>query len=82
MSGADLKTIRERLGLSQYELSQLCGVSRNRLSLAECEYSRLSSGEIQRILRAITEHRARVVESLAAIREFSAVEVEAQTACQ
>lgn len=80
MSGEDLRKIREQLGLSQYQLSRRCGVSRNRLSLAECEYSRLSSVEIQRILRAVTEHRAQVVESLAAIRGLSADENGIRTA--
>lgn len=54
--GKELKRLREIAGLSQYELSNLCGVARNRLSVFECGYSRLPDEDYDRAERAL--HRA------------------------
>jgi len=54
--GKELKRLRELAGLSQYELSHVCGVARNRLSLFECGYSSLPDGDYDKAERAL--HRA------------------------
>lgn len=59
--GKELRRLRELAGLSQWELSNLCGVARNRLSVFECGYSTLSDDDYDRAERAlylvITEKR-------------------------
>lgn len=54
--GKELKRLRELAGLSQYELSNLCCIPRNRLSLFECGYSDLSDKDYDRAEQAL--HRA------------------------
>jgi transcriptional regulator with XRE-family HTH domain len=40
-----LKRLREAAGLSQYQLSAISGIARNRLSLFECGYVQLKDEE-------------------------------------
>lgn len=77
----DLHSVRRAAGLSQSALAAQTGISRPRLSAAECGYLELSEEEIARILTAIAaepERRAaRIREVLAgngagqAVTEFS-----------
>jgi transcriptional regulator with XRE-family HTH domain len=46
--GKELKRLREVAGLSQYELSNLCGIPRNRLSLFECRYCEMREEEYEK----------------------------------
>ena len=60
-TGADLKQMREMCGLSQYALSMITGIPRNRISLAECGYLNLRSEELSTIheaLRKMSESKA------------------------
>ncbi len=60
-TGADLKQMREMCGLSQYELSMIVGIPRNRISLAECGYLTLRIEEqstIHEALRKAFEKKA------------------------
>jgi hypothetical protein len=55
-----LKRLREMAGLSQYELSGLSGIPRNRLSLAECGYVTLRDEEYglaEHVLREVLIER-------------------------
>jgi transcriptional regulator with XRE-family HTH domain len=57
----DLKELRKMAGLTQWELAQRCGVSRMRLSLAECEQVELRPEETiatRKILLERIESRA------------------------
>jgi len=53
--GKQLKRLRELAGLSQYELSNLCRVPRNRLSLFECGYCELGDEDYERAERALQQ---------------------------
>ncbi len=56
----NLKELRKMASLTQFELAQRCGISRMRLSLAECEQIHLCPDElanVQRILLAAIENR-------------------------
>jgi transcriptional regulator with XRE-family HTH domain len=46
--GKQLKRLRVLAGLSQYELSNLCCVPRNRLSLFECGYGEMGDEDYKR----------------------------------
>jgi transcriptional regulator with XRE-family HTH domain len=50
-----LKRLREVAGLSQYQLSSLSGITRNRLSLFECGYVQLKDEEYGLAERAIRD---------------------------
>jgi transcriptional regulator with XRE-family HTH domain len=52
-SGKELRRLRNLAGLSQYELSNLCGIRRNRLSLSECGYRELQDEEYEKAERAL-----------------------------
>jgi predicted transcriptional regulator len=52
-TGADLKQMREMCGLSQYALSMITGIPRNRFSLAECGYVTLRDEELSTIHEAL-----------------------------
>ena len=43
--GSELRALREIAGLSQYELSKLAPIPRNRISLFECGYIELRDDE-------------------------------------
>jgi len=48
--GKELKQLREFAGMSQYELSNLCGIPRNRLSL-ECGYCEIRNEDYEKAER-------------------------------
>lgn len=52
MTGEFIKKERKRLGWSQIRLSRETGVSRFRLSMAECRYLELTSSEEIKIKQA------------------------------
>jgi transcriptional regulator with XRE-family HTH domain len=58
----DLKKLRRMADLTQFQLAQRCGVSRMRLSLAECGQLQLRPDED----RAVRNVLLRVIESRAA----------------
>ncbi len=64
MQGIELKEARELAGLTQIQLSNRSGVSRMKLSLADCEQVNLTSEEstpVRRVLEAsIRERSARM----------------------
>ena len=51
--GKELKELRELAGLSQYELSNLCDMPRNRLSLFECGYCEMRDEEYEKAERVL-----------------------------
>ncbi len=56
----DIRQLRKTARLSQFELSQRTGISRIRLSHAECAYLRLRPDEesaIRRTIREIAQER-------------------------
>lgn len=53
ITGLHLKRLREMCGLSQYGLSQLVNLPRNRISLSECGYIVLGSEEQETIHNAL-----------------------------
>jgi transcriptional regulator with XRE-family HTH domain len=58
---SDLKSMRELAGMTQFSISRRSGVSRMRLSLAECGEVELDAEEeaaVRRILLAAIEARA------------------------
>jgi len=57
----DVKELRKMAGLTQWELAQKCGVSRMKLSLAECGQAELSTDDlaaVNKILREMIANRA------------------------
>ena len=48
-SAIGMKKLRKMAGLTQFQLAQRCGISRMRLSLAECEQVELTSEELAAI---------------------------------
>ncbi len=61
MQGTELKEARELAGLTQIQLSNQSGVSRMKLSLAECDQVELTSEEgasVRRVLEASIRERA------------------------
>jgi len=59
--GMDLRQLRKMAGLTQWELAQRCGVSRMRLSLAECGQVELSAEEeadVRGVLLEVIKARA------------------------
>jgi transcriptional regulator with XRE-family HTH domain len=51
--GKELKELRELAGLSQYELSNLCDIPRNRLSLFECGYCEMRDEDFEKAERVL-----------------------------
>jgi DNA-binding XRE family transcriptional regulator len=51
----NLKQLRKMAALTQFELAQRCGVSRMKLSLAECGYVDLYPEEVLGVHRALLE---------------------------
>ena len=49
MTSAELKALRKRSGFSQFRLAILTGVSRFKISLAECGYEQLKKDELARL---------------------------------
>ena len=65
--GKGLKRLRELAGLSQYELSNLCSVPRNRLSLFECGYCEMRDEDYERaegVLQQLIAEKHRDLESI------------------
>jgi transcriptional regulator with XRE-family HTH domain len=57
----DLKELRRMADLTQFQLAQRCGVSRMRLSLAECGQLELNANEeraVRKTLMGVIEHRS------------------------
>ena len=48
-----LRARRMKIRCSQYMVAKVAGISRNRLSLIECGYTKAGKGEIEQIGRAI-----------------------------
>lgn len=55
---------RRRLGLSQFKLSKLSQVSRNKISLAECGYGELSKQEVSKLKEALSQYERRGTKSV------------------
>jgi transcriptional regulator with XRE-family HTH domain len=51
----NLKKLRKLAAMTQFELAQRCGVSRMRLSLAECEQIDLNAEELAAICKTLFE---------------------------
>ncbi|HEY4764487.1 MAG TPA: hypothetical protein VIH75_12475 [Candidatus Sulfotelmatobacter sp.] len=71
-----LKQMRGMADLTQFELAQRCGVSRMRLSLAECEQLQLRPDEdsaVRKVLLEIIKSRAAQIEHVLSSREPVAV---------
>ena len=67
MQGTELKEARELAGLTQIQLSNQSGVSRMKLSLAECDQTELTSEEgasIRRSLETSIRERAARMEKV------------------
>jgi transcriptional regulator with XRE-family HTH domain len=65
--GKQLRGLRVLAGLSQYELSKLCCVSRNRLSLFECGYCEMGDEDYKRaekILQQLIAEKHKDLESI------------------
>jgi transcriptional regulator with XRE-family HTH domain len=72
----DLKQLRGMADLTQFELAQRCGVSRMRLSLAECGQLQLRPDEdraVRESLLGVIESRADQIKQLLSSREAVAV---------
>jgi transcriptional regulator with XRE-family HTH domain len=76
---SNLKSMREMAGLTQISLSRRSGVTRTRLSLAECNEAQLDETEkaaVRRVLLAALESRALQVQlALVSARSESSAEV-------
>jgi transcriptional regulator with XRE-family HTH domain len=73
-NGADLKQMREMCGLSQYALSMITGIARNRISLAECGYLTLRGEELATIHEALRKtSESKTVELTTAFSESEPV---------
>lgn len=66
--GSELKSRREKLRLSQYELAGRSGISREKISRFECGYTEPSSAERHRLEAAINETIAERYARLAELR--------------
>ena len=72
----DLKELRRMADLTQFELAQRCGVSRMRLSLAECGQLQLRQDEasaVRKVLLGVIESRAAQIKRVLSTREPVAV---------
>ncbi len=71
-----LKELRRMADLTQFELAQQCGVSRMRLSLAECGQLQLNPDEgcaVRKVLLGVIESRAAQIKRVLSSREPVAV---------
>jgi transcriptional regulator with XRE-family HTH domain len=71
-----LKQLRGMADLTQFQLAQRCGVSRMRLSLAECGQLQLRPDEdsaVRKVLLGVIESRAAQIERVLSSREPVAV---------
>ena len=65
--GKQLKRLRELAGLSQYELSDLCRIPRNRVSLFECGYCEMGDEDYKRaekVLQRLIAEKHKDLESI------------------
>lgn len=72
----NLKELRRMADLTQFELAQRCGVSRMRLSLAECGQLELNANEdiaLRKTLLGVIEHRAAQLNGVLSHRQAVAV---------
>jgi transcriptional regulator with XRE-family HTH domain len=72
----DLKELRRMADLTQFQLAQRCGVSRMRLSLAECGQLELHANEesaVRQVLLGVIESRAAQLNGVLSRRETVAV---------
>lgn len=51
-----LKSLRQSNNLSQYKLSILTGISRYKISMVECGYSKLSPKQTEKVNRVIESY--------------------------
>jgi transcriptional regulator with XRE-family HTH domain len=70
-----LKELREACGLSQYGLSQLVAIPRNRISLVECGYAVLQPEEQETIHNALLSLSEKKAAELRALSSREAVTV-------
>jgi len=71
-----LKELRRMADLTQFQLAQRCGVSRMRLSLAECEQLGLRPDEdhdVRKVLLEVIQSRAAQLNGVVSSREAVAV---------
>ncbi len=76
----DLKKLRRMAELTQFQLAQRCGVSRMRLSLAECEQLQLRPDEdraVRTVLLGVIESRAAQLKGVLSGREAAPKELAA-----
>lgn len=76
--GKELKRLRELAELSQYELSNLSGIPRNRISLFECKYCEMPDEDYERaerVLRRTIAEKHRNLESVLSARRSPATQV-------
>lgn len=52
-----MKNLRKEKKISQYRLAQLTGISRDRITKAECGYVDLSTEEASKIKNAISKYK-------------------------
>jgi transcriptional regulator with XRE-family HTH domain len=72
----DIKELRRMADLTQFQLAQRCGVSRMRLSLAECGHLELNAHEnsaVRKTLLGVIEHRAVQLKGVLSGKEAVAV---------
>jgi transcriptional regulator with XRE-family HTH domain len=72
----DLKELRRMADLTQFQLAQRCGVSRMRLSLAECGQLELNANEdsaVRKTLLGVIENRAAQLKRVLSGKEAVAV---------
>ena len=72
----DLRELRRMADLTQFQLAQRCGVSRMRLSLAECGQLELNTSEdrvVRKTLMGVIEHRAIQLKGVLSGKEAVAV---------
>lgn len=72
----EIKELRRMADLTQFQLAQRCGVSRMRLSLAECGQLELNTNEdraVRKTLLRVIEHRAAQLRGVLSGKEAVAV---------
>jgi DNA-binding transcriptional regulator YiaG len=75
ISGLHVKELREACGLSQYGLSRLVDIPRNRISLAECGYAVLRTEEQETIHNTLLKLSEKKAAQLRALSNREAVAV-------
>lgn len=70
---AGIRELREILGLTQYQVANLSGLERSRISCAECAHVRLTPAEIDKLKAAVLRTMAaRAQQFQAVLAKFEA----------